>query len=333
MKIKNFLTSFIALLVIVIPSVAGEKEIIAAMKKGDYATAYKEALPLAEKGDTEAMMTIGLLYHRGEGFKQDYVKAMDWYLKAFKKRKGDAFNNIGVMYRDGLGVEKNLEIAYALFWITYWGGLGSDDTQIRVGGNINKIVAMMKPEEIEQAVKMTGEYVVAYVEKRGKLSEKEKALKYAKEHHAIKEMADMSSSDKPSESHNFIYELRAPKSLKLDPLMGIDLVTEQGSSGTRLKFTKQREDGDFIILQESTLIFSEDRRALVLKPENGAAQVFRLPIPSKPKPKDWSNWTRPDYIETTDASWTFMHDLKKNDRSNKVPTNSFELRYKIEKSK
>jgi len=28
------------------------------------------------------------------------------------------------MYRDGLGVEKNLEIAYALGWITYWGALG-----------------------------------------------------------------------------------------------------------------------------------------------------------------------------------------------------------------
>jgi hypothetical protein len=330
---KHFIASFLILTVFAVHTFAGEKEVIAAMKKGDYQTAYKEALPLAEKGDTEAMMTIGLLYHRGEGFKQDYVKAMDWYLKAFKKRKGDAFNNIGVMYRDGLGVDKNLEIAYALFWITYWGGLGSDDTQIRVGGNINKIVAMMKPEEIEQAIKMTGEYVIAYVEKRGKLNEKEKALKYAKDHPAIEEMAKMDASDKPSKSYNFVYELRAPKILKLDPLMSIDLVTEQGSSGTRLKFMKQREDGDFIILRESTLIFSEERRALVLKPENEADQVFRLSIPSKPKPQDWSNWKRPDYIEKTDASWTFMHDLKKHDRSNKIPTNCFELRYKIEESK
>src|SRR5262245_35515722 len=31
-------------------------------------------------------------------------KAMDWYLKAYEIGDGDALNNIGVMYRDGLGV-------------------------------------------------------------------------------------------------------------------------------------------------------------------------------------------------------------------------------------
>jgi len=170
---------------------AGVKEALDAQRRGDYVAARKEFEALAEKGDDKAMVDLGVMYHTGEGVKQDYAKAMDWYLKALKKKNGDAYSNIGVMYRDGLGVETNRPIAYALFFIVHMRGLGSDSTQIRAGRNLDKTVKLMKEAEIEETLKMTEKYILTFVEKRGELDEQEKALKFSKDHHPIKKLADL----------------------------------------------------------------------------------------------------------------------------------------------
>jgi|KBSSwiStaDraftv2_1062776.scaffolds.fasta_scaffold801393_1 TPR repeat protein len=170
---------------------AGVKEALAAKDRGDYETARKEFQALAEKGEAKAMIELGLMYHTGEGVKQDYGKAMEWYLKAFDKGNGDAYSNIGVMYRDGLGCETNRPIAYALFYITHMRGLGSEDTQYRAGHNLDKTAALMKPPEIEDTLKMTEEYVLTFVRKRGNLDEKDKALKFSKEHRTLKKLAEL----------------------------------------------------------------------------------------------------------------------------------------------
>jgi len=170
---------------------AGVKEALAAQQRGDYETARKEFEALAKEGDDRAMISLGLMYHTGEGVKQDYGKAMDWYVQAFKKGNGDGYSNIGVMYRDGLGVETNRSIAYALFYIVHMRGLGDDSTQIRAGRNLDKTAKLMKPADIEETVKITEKYVLTFVEKRGKLSEKEKALKFSPDHHPLLKLADL----------------------------------------------------------------------------------------------------------------------------------------------
>mgnify|MGYP000461833309 CR=1 FL=1 len=38
---------------------------------------------------------------------QDYAKAIYWYEKAVENKEVLAFNNLGLMYKDGLGVEKD----------------------------------------------------------------------------------------------------------------------------------------------------------------------------------------------------------------------------------
>ena len=132
------------------------------------------------------------------------------------------------------------------------------------------------------------------------------------------------------DTFKFSYELRAPKTLKFDPLTSFDVVTEDSADGTRLRLTKRSEDGNFVIFADSCLIFDgQKRRAMVVKIAGQPSQVFRLTIPSTPKPVDWTTWQRPDYTEKTDAMWTFMHDLKKHDRSTNATPDSFELRFKI----
>ncbi len=47
-----------------------------AFAKGDYATAFKEWLPLANQGHAAAQSNIGFLYYQGLGVQQDYDEAV-----------------------------------------------------------------------------------------------------------------------------------------------------------------------------------------------------------------------------------------------------------------
>ena len=128
----------LALLFLAQETDAGVTEALAAADRGDIQAAIAEFSTLAKAGDPEAMITIALYYHQGRGVPQDYGKAMDWYLQAFSLFDGDAYNNIGVMYRDGEGVVPNRKIAFDLFLITHMRGLGTETTQYRAGRNLDR---------------------------------------------------------------------------------------------------------------------------------------------------------------------------------------------------
>lgn len=134
------------------------------------------------------------------------------------------------------------------------------------------------------------------------------------------------------DTHRFVFELRLPKTVKADPLTRVELTTEAGSSAKQLRATKQRVEGEFQVFQHSFLLSDDRRRALIADPGGQPSQVFVLSIPREPKPTDWSEWRRPDYVAKGDAGWDFMHDQKKQDRSTNAPPDCFQLRYKIAKS-
>ncbi len=75
-----------------------------AFSRGDYATAFKEWLPLAEQGDPVTQSNLGYLYLNGYGVPKSYDEALNWYKKAAKQGSADAQYNIGAMYQDGHGV-------------------------------------------------------------------------------------------------------------------------------------------------------------------------------------------------------------------------------------
>lgn len=52
---------------------------LAAADSGDYQTALKEWLPLAERGDPSAQFNIGLMYEAGQGVPQSDAEAVKWY--------------------------------------------------------------------------------------------------------------------------------------------------------------------------------------------------------------------------------------------------------------
>ena len=53
-----------------------------ATERGDYQTAFKLWLPLAEQGDAKAQFNLGVMYGDGLGVKQDYFEEVNWYRKA-----------------------------------------------------------------------------------------------------------------------------------------------------------------------------------------------------------------------------------------------------------
>ena len=61
----------------------------------------------AEAGDANAQFLLGLQFANGDGVKQDYAKAHDWYGKAAAQGHTGAQNNIGVLYLNGHGVAQD----------------------------------------------------------------------------------------------------------------------------------------------------------------------------------------------------------------------------------
>ncbi len=66
-------------LMLATPVLAGFQEGVDAYERGDYETALKKFLPLAEQGHAGAQNHLGELYAEGKGVPQDYTEAMQWY--------------------------------------------------------------------------------------------------------------------------------------------------------------------------------------------------------------------------------------------------------------
>ena len=63
----------------------------------------------AKQGSPYALNNLGVMYALGQGGKQDYIIAFDYYKKALDKGNDIAAKNIGEAYEKGWGVKKDLE--------------------------------------------------------------------------------------------------------------------------------------------------------------------------------------------------------------------------------
>ncbi len=163
-----------------------------AYKDGDYDTAAREFLPLAENGDHRAMYAlgsmyaaghgvpmdlkealkwfrkaatygrpdaqykIGVMYDRGLGLKQDYRKALNWYGKAAKNGFGLAQYKIGQMYVAGHGVKQNFIKAYA--WLKTAISQGTEDKD----GTLAALTTELSPTQLSEANTLARQYMGKY---------------------------------------------------------------------------------------------------------------------------------------------------------------------------
>jgi hypothetical protein len=75
---------------------------IAAMNRKDYPTAFRLLEPLAQSGNAQAQLRLGLLYFHGHGVRESDAEAMRWFERSARQGNAEAQFQLGNMYAYGL---------------------------------------------------------------------------------------------------------------------------------------------------------------------------------------------------------------------------------------
>jgi TPR repeat protein len=92
---------------------------------------FYRRIMLAEMGNTNAQNNLGVMYHNGEGVERDYNKAIYWYQRAAEHGHKVAQCNLGVIYRNTPAIEKDYKKAF--FWFSESAKQGYRDAQLNLG--------------------------------------------------------------------------------------------------------------------------------------------------------------------------------------------------------
>lgn len=122
-----------------------------AFNAGDYATALKEWLPLAERGSAEAQYGLKVMCYEGRGTLQNFSETFKWFRLAAEQGYTQGQTYLGIVYQTGKVVPQDYASVVKLWRLAAANG---DD---RAGKNWDKIAKKMSPAAIEKARAMTGE--------------------------------------------------------------------------------------------------------------------------------------------------------------------------------
>jgi TPR repeat protein len=135
---------------------ASYQEGVDAYAQGNFAAALEKLQPIAEHGNADAQLRLGLMYREGKGVPQDDKQAVVWLSKAAEQGQTEAQENLGFSYAKGLGVERDWVQADKWFSIAAASG---KETAI----NNQKVVEVhMKPETIAEANALAKEWLAKH---------------------------------------------------------------------------------------------------------------------------------------------------------------------------
>lgn len=152
-----FTVVYIVVSIIVIPAVSmadhshEEAQAVKAYDAGDYQKALHIWGELALKGNPIAQETLGYMHATGKGTPQDQKESLKWYRMAAEQGSTSALFSLGKIYYEGLGVQRSLENAYALFLVSGANGNQAAKDQQKM------ILPEMTPEQVDKAMKITFE--------------------------------------------------------------------------------------------------------------------------------------------------------------------------------
>jgi len=86
-----------------------------AYDSGDYARALRVWERLADQGDAQAQNNLGYMYKTGLGTPVNYQRAIYWYELAADQGRVEAIYDLAIMYDEGLGVTRDYEEARWLY--------------------------------------------------------------------------------------------------------------------------------------------------------------------------------------------------------------------------
>lgn len=107
---------------------ASFEEGVTAMLEGNFAEAYCQWKPLAQRGHAESQYNLGWLYANGNGMNVDHDLAMQWWTAAAEQGHADAQFAMGMALTLGEG-RKQRDIAGATEWFVRAARLGHRDAR------------------------------------------------------------------------------------------------------------------------------------------------------------------------------------------------------------
>ena len=124
----------------------------AASRKGDYETAMRLWLSMAEQGNAAAQNNVGAGYDKGLGVPQNHTEAVKWY--GLSADQGDviAQNNLAAMYANGLGVPQDLVRAHM------WFNLAATRGSQSAAKSRDRIQQNLTPDQLSEATKLAREW-------------------------------------------------------------------------------------------------------------------------------------------------------------------------------
>ena len=120
-----------AALLLMIPAMADDLAGMKAFKSGDYKAAYNEWKPLADKGDANAQCNLGIMFRNGLGVDKDAAEAFHLFQASADKGNAQAQYQLAQMYAKGWGVPQNY--SSALLWTQKSAAAGDPDGENRMG--------------------------------------------------------------------------------------------------------------------------------------------------------------------------------------------------------
>ena len=130
---------------------------VTAADRGDYVTAMRLWRPLADQGDADVQVILGVMYRDGQGVTQDYAEAVKWYRKAADQGNADAQNNLGVMYSNGHGVTQDFVEAHKWYNLSAAHQIDAQKRDI-ASKNRDEVAAKMTAAQIAEAQKLAREW-------------------------------------------------------------------------------------------------------------------------------------------------------------------------------
>jgi hypothetical protein len=128
--------------------------------KRNYAAALKafEVGALAARGD--AQYYLGIMHRRGWGTAVDRTESLRWLILSSKKRYAPALAELGRIYMEGEGVERDRADGWAYFLLA--NRYGNDDQRAEANDYMARYDNLMKRSEKDEASKRVDAWVSAF---------------------------------------------------------------------------------------------------------------------------------------------------------------------------
>lgn len=132
------------------------KEAQAAYSRKDYATAARGFQILADRGNARAQFFLGELYLKGDGVKQDEVRALQLERAAAERGSPEAQYTLGGMYERGQAVPRDVLQAHM------WYGLAASTGDEQAIRKKTELETGMTPAQLDEARRQEKEWIKAH---------------------------------------------------------------------------------------------------------------------------------------------------------------------------